>query len=49
MVSYHKNSTSIISEIPLCRISISCENRYLQDITVFFTLDFHGSFNKSKV
>jgi len=34
MAGCHKNLMSIIFEISLCRISISCEIRYLQDIKV---------------
>ena len=35
MAGCHKNSMSIISEIPLCRTLMSCENKYLQDIKVY--------------
>jgi len=34
MAACHKNLMHIISEIPLCRISFSCENRCLEDITM---------------
>jgi hypothetical protein len=50
MAGCHKKSMSIIFEIPLCRISMSCENRCLQDIKCFFyTFNFHSSINMSKV
>jgi len=45
MAGCHKNSMTIISEIPLCCISISFENRYLQAITVFSAPDCYRLFS----